>query len=95
MALQVCHQAEGLATLGTAVARHLGVYLQSERIGKCLKTQGTVVEVFGVSLFMVEERASVTVGASTQVTPTATICLYSVPNIKPIIYSINYYYYVI
>lgn len=86
MALQVCDQTEGLATLGAAVACHLGVYLQSERIRKCLETQGTVVEVFGVRLFMVEERAGVAVGAPTQVTPAARIFSYSVPNITLIMH---------
>lgn len=71
--LQVCHQAEGLATLGAAMTPHLRVNLQSERIRKCLETQGTMVEVFGVCLFMVEEGAGVTVGAPTQVTREALV----------------------
>lgn len=82
VALQVCHQAEGLAALGAAVTPHHGVYLQSERIGKGLETQGAVVEVFGVCLFMVEERAGVAVGTPTQVTPAAGIRSYSMPQIS-------------
>lgn len=73
VALQVCDQTEGLATLWTAVTSHLGVYLQGERIRKCLETQGTVVQVFGVGLFMVEEGASVAVGAATKVTHEALV----------------------
>lgn len=51
-------------------------------------------------LFMVEERASVAVGAPTQVTPAARICSYSVPNNTLQLKSqqlfnklLNYYYY--
>lgn len=46
VALQVRDQTEGLATIWAAVTPHLGVYLQSDRIRKCLETQGAVVEVF-------------------------------------------------
>lgn len=69
VALQVRHQTEGLAALGTTLAPHLGVRLQSESVGKRLQTQGAVVKMFGVGLLMVEEGTSVAVGAPTQVTP--------------------------
>lgn len=78
VALQVREQAEGLATLRAAVARHLGVHLQSDGIRKRLETQGTVVEAFGVCLFMVEEGAGVAVGAATQVTPAVRTGSYSI-----------------
>lgn len=39
------------------------------RIGKCLQTQGAVVETLRVRLFVVEERSGVAIGASAQVTP--------------------------
>lgn len=40
-------------------------------IGKGLQTQGAVVEILRVCLFVVQERSGVAVGASTQVTPAA------------------------
>lgn len=67
--LQVCDQTEGLTALGATVASHLGVYLQREGVGKRLEAQGAVVEALGVRLLMVEERAGVSVGPPTQVTP--------------------------
>lgn len=69
VALQVRDQTEGLTTLWATVASHLGVYLQRERVGKRLEAQGAVVEVFRVGLLMVKERAGVSVGPPTQVTP--------------------------
>lgn len=74
VALQVGDQTEGLATFGAAVTPHLGVYLQSDGVGKCLETQGAVVEAFRVRLFVVEKGAGVAVGASTQVTPADRKC---------------------
>lgn len=41
------------------------------RIGKGLQTQGAVVEVLRVCLFVVQERSGVAVRTSTQVTPAA------------------------
>lgn len=52
--LQVRDETEGLATVWTAVALHLGVDLEGEGVRESLEAQGTVVEVFGVRLFMVE-----------------------------------------
>lgn len=46
VALEVGGQAEGLATLRTALALHLGVDLQTEQVRERLETQGAVVEVF-------------------------------------------------
>lgn len=71
VALEVGHQAEGLAALGAAVALHLGVHLQRVRVGEGLQAQGAVVQVLRVRLFVVEERAGVAVGASAQVAPAA------------------------
>lgn len=69
VALQVGDETEGLATVWAAVALHLGVDLEGDGIWESLEAQGTVVEVFGVCLFMVEQGARVAVRASTQVTP--------------------------
>lgn len=69
VALQVCNHTEGLTTVRAAVTPHLGVYLQSHGVRERLETQRAVEQVFRVGLFMVQEGASVAVGASTQVTP--------------------------
>lgn len=68
VALEVRQQTEGLAALGAAVARELGVSVQREGVGEGLQTQGAVVEVLGVGFLVGEEGAGVTVRASAQVT---------------------------
>lgn len=70
---QVGQQAEGLATLGTAVAFHLGVGVERERVWEGLETQGALMQVFGVGLLVVEEGGGVTVRAPTQVTLVALV----------------------
>lgn len=68
--LQVCKLTKGLSTIWTTVTGHLGVALELQMISESFQAETTVKQVSRMSLFMVQERSSMSVGASTLITPT-------------------------
>lgn len=70
VALQVCKLTKGLSTIRATVTSHLGMSLEFQMVSESFQAETTVEQVRRMSLFMVEERASVSVRASTLITPT-------------------------
>lgn len=70
VALQVCKLTKGLSTVRAAVTGHLGVALEFQMVGEGFQAETTVEQVSRMSLFVVKKRSSVSVGASTLITPT-------------------------
>lgn len=70
VALQVCKLTKGLSAIRATVTSHLGVSLEFQMVSEGFQAKTTVKQVSRMSLFMVEKRSSVPVGAATLIAPT-------------------------
>lgn len=70
VALQVSKLTKGLSAIRTAVTSHLRVALEFQMVSEGFQAETTVEQISRMSLFMVEKRSSVSIGASALVTPT-------------------------
>lgn len=64
----MCELAEGFPTIWAAVASHLRMALQIQRVGEGFEAKSAVQEVGIMGLLVIEEGTGMSVGASTLIT---------------------------